>query len=120
MTIVLGTVSGMSGSSPAPHAVGDHWEIYGTLTFTGNYTTGGDAFDPTTILSQVGTGTIDKVDLDDIAGYRLTFDYVNKKVQVWSVQSATTSPLVEIAGAPTAYPAALLTAATARVRITGR
>lgn len=119
MAIAIGKNDAASGT-PVPHAIGDRWEIYATLTFTGQYTTGGDAMDPTVILSQVGAGVVDKVDIDDIAGYRCTYDYVNKKVQVWSVQSATTSPLVEIAGSPTNYPSAITTAATTRIRVTGR
>lgn len=120
MTVAIGTVTGTSGTTPVPHAMGDRLELFLVLTFTGNYTTGGDAFDPTPFLSLIGAGVVDKVNFDDIAGYRLTYDYVNKKVQVWSVQSASTSPLVEIAGSPTAYPTALLTAATARCQVIGR
>lgn len=119
MTIVLGRVDGTAGS-PAPHAIGDHWEVFGVLTFTSQYTTGGDAFDATALITAVGVGVADYVALSPIVGYILTYDYVNKKVQVWSVQSATTSPLVEIAGSPTNYPTALLTAATSRVHIIGR
>lgn len=119
MTVVLGRVDGTAGS-PAPHSTGDRWRVIGVLTFTGNYTTGGDALDLGLLIASVGAGIVDKVNLDDIAGFRLTYDYVNKKIQTWYVTSATTSPLTEIPGAPTAYPAALLTAATARAEIIGR
>src|SRR5690348_2707014 len=119
MAIAIGKIDGSSGT-PVPHAVGDRWEIYATLTVTGQYTTGGDAMDPTVILSQLGVGVVDKVDIDPMVGYILTYDYVNKKVQFWYVTSATTSPLTEIPGSPTNYPAAITTAATTRIRVIGR
>lgn len=110
MTVVLGSVSG--SGSPVAHSIGDRWEITGTITFSSTYAAGGDAFDPSSILVGVGVGIIDKVMLESIVQYLLTYDYVAKKIKIWDGNADT-----ELANG--AYPGAI-TGLVTRVLVIGR
>lgn len=86
-----------------PHMWGDKQMFHGVVTFTGSYATGGDAYNPTSLLTQSGVGTIDIVLFDQTLGYGIVYDYTNHKILVY-----TTAETEFTAGA---YSAGLLAAA---------
>lgn len=86
-----------------PHVWGDKQMFHGVVAFTGSYSTGGDAYDPTSLLQQTGAGIIDMVLFDQTLGYGVVYDYTNHKILVY-----TTAATEFTAGA---YSAGLLAAA---------
>lgn len=115
MAVVFGPlVAGSAG--PVPHSIGDRYIVMGLLTFSSAYAgSGGEAFDPTSILSQIGVGTIDFVGLPShVAGYEITYDYTNKKVRF----GALNTPGTELAAST--YPAGITSADPVRVIVIGK
>ena len=96
-----------SGAGANPIAVaGGVWLLFGTLTFSGSYATGGDALDLLKRLVVMGS-VRQVIPLNGAKGFTFDYDKVNKKLQVW-VATAVTPAAAEHAAA--AY-LALLTAA---------
>lgn len=82
-----------------------YWLVTFKLTASGNYTTGGDS------LASIFTGMDFKssakplmIVAQGIAGYKYEYDYTNNKMLTRECAAAG-SPLAEIPGSPTAYPA---------------
>jgi hypothetical protein len=72
--------------------------MFTTLTFSGNYATGGDALDPTPLFAS-GVGSILLMDISGGAGYGFEYNPTAKVLKVFS------APGTELAAG--AYPAAL-------------
>ena len=112
MALAINNVSGgVTTQAPVAHAFGGLFIVRGMLTITGSYTTGGDPLDFTSILNQQGVGVADYVNVDDVLGYILNYDSVNKKLLFY------TAPNTELTAA--AYPGGLL-AATPHFVVIGR
>lgn len=96
------------GSSASPIAVaGGVWLLFGALTFSGSYSTGGDTLDLTKYFPAMGTIRQVVPLSDGIKGFTMDYDLTNKKLRLF-VATAVTPAAAEHAAA--AY-LALLTAA---------
>jgi hypothetical protein len=88
-----------AGSSASPIAnAGGTWFLFGTLTFSGSYATGGDALNLKQFLPQMSTMR-QAIPLGNARGNGLEYDPVNAKLKVFA--SANTE------AAAAAYNAAL-------------
>lgn len=94
-----------AGNPPTLHADSDRWRMWGTLTFSGSYTTGGVAWDPTTLLSVLGAGVIDFIDINPVAGYVFSYDYTAKKVLIFTTGASSGAAGAELAAST--FPAAV-------------
>jgi hypothetical protein len=56
--------------------------VFGTIVFSGNYPTGGEAMDLTTLGAKT-TKQPDFVDISGKAGFVYSYDFANKKVMVF-------------------------------------
>lgn len=81
MTIVATPIATPGDATPV-QAIGNMYQCFLQLTFSGNYSTGGDAFDPTPFFPE-GIGGIICVDMNGIAGYGYEYDKVNKKLKLF-------------------------------------
>lgn len=97
MSVVFTPDKGGSGATPIANA-GGTWFLFGTLTFSGSYATGGDALDLGRYLPQLST-LRQAVPLSTVRGNTLEFDATNKKLKAYSAANT------ELAAA--AYNAAL-------------
>jgi hypothetical protein len=83
-----------SGASPIALA-GGVWMLFGTITFSGSYATGGDALDMTKFVPAMGTVRALIAQLAKVPA-ALEYDLVNKKMKVNWINAAGAS---EAAGA---------------------
>lgn len=97
MSLVFTPDNKGSGASPIANA-GGTWFLFGTLTFSGSYATGGDTLDLSKYLPAMGTVRA-CVPLGTARGNGLEYDVTNKKLKVFA--SANTE------AAAAAYNAAL-------------
>jgi hypothetical protein len=97
MALVFTPDKGGSGASPIALA-GGVWLLFGTLTFSGSYATGGDSLDLARYLPAMGT-VRQVVGVSTLRGNTPEFDAVNKKLKLYSTANT------EVAAA--AYNAAL-------------
>lgn len=97
MSVVFTPDTKGSAASPIANA-GGTWFLFGTLTFSGSYATGGDTLDLTKYLPAMGT-IRQLVVLSTARGNSLEYDVTNKKLKVFA--SANTE------AAAAAYNAAL-------------
>jgi hypothetical protein len=86
MTIVATPIA-LPGPANPVSAVGDFWSVFLTLTFSGSYVTGGDAFDPTVFFPGGATTTVLLVDVAGGAGTSFEYDKVNKKLKAFSASN---------------------------------
>lgn len=105
-----------ANADPTP-IFGDRQIILGSLTFSGNYTTGGDALSFVAQLTQSGVGIADYVGINPIAGYVFAYNYANGTLQVYDTGASSGAALAELAAG--AYPGAI-TAVNPRFVVIGR
>lgn len=100
MPVVFTPDKGGSGASPIANA-GGTWFLYGTLTFSGSYATGGDTLDFKPFLPQMST-VRQVVALGTVQGITPVPDLTNKKLKMM---------VAAVANAPTEHSAAAYNAA---------
>jgi hypothetical protein len=84
------------GGGASPIALGGGvWMLYGTLTFSGSYATGGDALDMTKYVPAMGTVRALNAQMGKVPA-ALEYDITNKKMKVNWINAAGAS---EAAGA---------------------
>jgi len=97
---VTATPIPLPGSAEPVQALGDLWTAFASLAFSGNYATGGDSWDASTLFTgQANPTSILVVDVAGGAGYSAEYDKVAKKLKIFSASGT------ELAAG--AYPAAL-------------
>lgn len=82
MTLVATPITTAGDTTPV-QAMGSLWSAFFGLVFSGSYTTGGEAWDPTPQFPE-GIGNILVVDVSGSAGYGFEYDKVNKKLKLFS------------------------------------
>jgi hypothetical protein len=98
MTLVAADIP-MPGDAAIGMAFGSAWLRPMTLTFSGSYVTGGDAWDPLVAWPGESPSTVITITVNGGDGFDFAYDRVNKKLKVYSASNT------ELAAG--AYPAGL-------------
>ena len=84
--------------------LGSRWYVEGTLTFSGNYVTGGEV--PTYPGLKTGKSTAVRLAINALAGYLFSYDPATGKIMIFQdATPAAAAPLPQLAAA--GYPAGL-------------
>lgn len=71
------------GDAASPQSVGSIMQLFATLTFSGSYATGGEAWDPLPLFGGLASAVL-AVTLLGEPGYGFEYDKVNKKLKLFS------------------------------------